>query len=431
MLSFKPPDVFNFGKPTEWTSWKRFLRYRQASQLYTKPGADQVSALIYAMGEKAEDIFQTFTFLAATENRPNPENEFDLVLEKFTNHFTPQGIRNRLRERARFNTREQTPNESVEEYIQALYEIVQYCEFTDKEDRIRDKMVVGLRDPELSRKLQMETTDTSTLADAINTARRYEQIKSQVKTQREVKVDAMRQTPPIQGRGRGGGRHYQHGRSLHKPGEKCGRCGRSHGASQRPAKNQKCRKCHKVGHFQVVCRTAGVREVTQGETEGKTLLLGSVGVQGEPPWKVKLTIADKETDFKIDTGADVSVISEERYKELKPKPSLKSTTVKLQSPGGPVQCIGHFVAKTQVRGNNYPFRVFVLKNCHDCLLSRDAAARMGFVERRVDKVGQEEKNAFSDIGEPAKCDPIKIILREDAAPYSISIPRCIPIPLQP
>ena len=90
MPSFKPPDVFNFGKPTEWTSWKqRFLRYWQASQLYTKSGADQVSALIYAMGEKAEDIFQTFTFPAATENRPNPENEFDLMLQEFTNHFTP------------------------------------------------------------------------------------------------------------------------------------------------------------------------------------------------------------------------------------------------------------------------------------------------------------------------------------------------------
>ena len=315
-----------------------------------------------------------------------------------------------------------TPNESVEEYIQALDEIAQYCEFTDKEDRIRDKMVFGLRDPELSQKLQMETTDTSTLADAINTARRYEQIKSQVKTQREVKVDAMRQTPPTRGRGRDGGRHYQHGHGLHKPGEKCGRCGKSHCASQCSAKNPKCRKCHKVGHFQVVCHTAGVRKVTQGETEGNTLVLGSVGVEGELPWKVKLTIADKEIDVKNDTGADVSVKSKERYKELKPKPSLKSTTVKLQSPGGPVQCIGKFVAKTQVRGNNYPFRVFVLKNCHGCLLSRDAAARMAFVERRVDKVGQEEKNAFSDIGEPVKCDPIKITLREDAIPYSISVP---------
>ena len=56
---------------------------------------------------------------------------------------------------------------------------------------------------------------------------------------------------------------------------------------------------------------------------------------------------------------------------------------------------------------------------------------MGFVQRRVDKVGQEEKNTFSDIGEPVKCDPIKITLREDAVPYSISVPRRIPIPLQP
>ena len=61
-----------------------------------------------------------------------------------------------------------------------------------------------------------------------------------------------------------------------------------------------------------------------------------------------------------------------------------------------------------------PFRVFVLNNC-DNLLSRNAALRLGLV-KRLDNINDF---AFSKVGQPVQCDPIKIRLMDDATPYSI------------
>lgn len=51
-----PPDKFTF-KAEDWTKWiKRFDRFRIASGLETQADENQVNALIYTMGEEAEDI---------------------------------------------------------------------------------------------------------------------------------------------------------------------------------------------------------------------------------------------------------------------------------------------------------------------------------------------------------------------------------------
>ncbi|UYV61891.1 hypothetical protein LAZ67_1006972 [Cordylochernes scorpioides] len=46
---------FNFGKSDEWPIWfKRYQRYRIASGLSEKSENEQVNALVYFMGDKAE-----------------------------------------------------------------------------------------------------------------------------------------------------------------------------------------------------------------------------------------------------------------------------------------------------------------------------------------------------------------------------------------
>ena len=43
-----------------WPKWhRRFERYRVASGLNNKPQTEQVSTLLYAMGDSADDILQT------------------------------------------------------------------------------------------------------------------------------------------------------------------------------------------------------------------------------------------------------------------------------------------------------------------------------------------------------------------------------------
>ena len=60
-------------------------------------------------------------------------------------------------EQARFNRRVQQEGESGEQYIAALYNLAESCEYgTMKSELIRDHLVVGIRDMGLSERLQAD-----------------------------------------------------------------------------------------------------------------------------------------------------------------------------------------------------------------------------------------------------------------------------------
>ena len=51
-----PPSKFSF-KSSEWTRWiRRFERFRIATELDKKEEEKQVNAIIYTMGDEADDI---------------------------------------------------------------------------------------------------------------------------------------------------------------------------------------------------------------------------------------------------------------------------------------------------------------------------------------------------------------------------------------
>ena len=79
---------------------------------------------------------------------------------------------------------------------------------------------------------------------------------------------------------------------------KCTRCGRAPAHDRRncPARNAACRKCGKVGHYQVECRSKSVQEVEVSDT--KTFL--EKANSGVDPWRIELKL---EGCQKIDTGA--------------------------------------------------------------------------------------------------------------------------------
>ena len=80
-------------------------------------------------------------------------NDFQTVIGRFNDYFEPK--RNVIHERATFhNERNQKEGESVEEYIRLLYELSEHADFADRQSTIRDRLVLGLLDQELSEKRQ-------------------------------------------------------------------------------------------------------------------------------------------------------------------------------------------------------------------------------------------------------------------------------------
>ena len=133
-----------------WPKWLRcFERYRIASGLQNKMEKEQVGTLLYAMGECANDIITTL--------RVNEETAlYTDVRAALNSYFVAR--RNTIVERARFNTRKQTPEESVDTFIQDLYRIAEDCDYgTLKDQLICDRIVVGVLDDTLSDRLQAKS----------------------------------------------------------------------------------------------------------------------------------------------------------------------------------------------------------------------------------------------------------------------------------
>ena len=77
------------------------------------------------------------------------------MLENFDKIF--QVWKNIIIERARFNSRHQQEGETSEQYITALYHLVETCNSAGlREEIIRDRLVVGIRDKSLFERLQMD-----------------------------------------------------------------------------------------------------------------------------------------------------------------------------------------------------------------------------------------------------------------------------------
>ena len=149
-LQLRPPDRFDFKQPDNWSKWKkRFEQFRIASGLAKDDEARQVSTLLYCLGEEAEDV------LASTRITDDEMKKYTSVLTKFDEFF--QVRKNVIFERAKFNRRNQRENESIEEYLTALYAFVKSCDYGDlQEQLLRDRIVVGIWDTTLSERMQMD-----------------------------------------------------------------------------------------------------------------------------------------------------------------------------------------------------------------------------------------------------------------------------------
>ena len=149
-LPLPTPMDFSGNPAIEWKRWRqRFEIYLDASGRQESTDKVKIS-LLHALGSKGIEIYNTFTL---TEEE---HTSFPAVLQKFHNHFVPKP--NITYQRHQFFTRNQKPDETVDQYVTDLRILSRTCEFaTSKDSLIRDRMACEVADTRLTERLLRTT----------------------------------------------------------------------------------------------------------------------------------------------------------------------------------------------------------------------------------------------------------------------------------
>lgn len=153
---------------------------------------------------------------------------------------------------------------------------------------------------------------------------------------------------------------------------RCFFCGGSrHNREQCPAKNAKCLKCHKHGHFAKVCRSAAFSaSAVNNATLGAVVAASSDLLRRATMY---ILIDGEGADALIDTGSSESFISHKIAKERKLKVFPASGNVTMASSALSTSVRGCCVVDINVKGEYYRnTRLSVLPDlCCDVILGQD------------------------------------------------------------
>ena len=408
-----------------------------------------MSTLLYSMGPAVEPILEQLVF-----DSDGDDKKFDKVIEKLDGYFQP--TLNVIHHRCLFEQLVQQPGQTVDDFLGSLHATAKYCKFDNPEERIRDRFVAHMSCREVSKQLQLQDHSALTLAKAVQLARQNDQVSREIREQQAIaKPSAVhaasaagsatsavkRAKGPHPGKSRD---HLQQPRGpahASKPttSRKCPWCGGqvNHKENRQacPAHGTTCAACKKSGHFAKVCLSKSRPQVAtvdrhDHDSSSSSPFLGaatSAGSLSSDPWTVSLDFCNEALLFKIDTGADTTVITQATYHNLVNAPVLMPCTTSLTGPDGKVLPVsGTFTATAVHAGRTYTFPVTVLtRDGESNLLSRDVSTDMGLVQRIA-------ACSSPPTGSPIGCmlgEPAHITLKDDAVPYNCRTARRVALPL--
>ena len=175
---------------------------------------------------------------------------------------------------------------------------------------------------------------------------------------------------------------------------------------------------------------------TDSDDEGNDVFLGAVHDSEEEcvsQWWVPLQVNSVPMKFKIDTGADVSVMPEEMFTQLK-EVSLTPSTRTLHGPGSHTLAVrGKFTASLQYKNRKVEEEIYVTPGSRNALLGLPAIQKLELLSR-VDNVETCSKQIIADHLKLFTClgsleGEYHIELEPNSVPFSLSTPRRVAIPL--
>ena len=174
--NFSHRNLYPFTETSQknWRRWKRFEIYMVASGKNSKSDEVKAATFLHIAGPEALEIFNTLSFDDAGDDK-----KLDKLVEKFEAYCIPR--KNITWERHVFNTRNQQPGESIDQYVIDLRNKAKTCEFGALlESLIKDRLVCGVIGDKTRSRLLKQTN--LTLAGALDICRADETTLAQMKS---------------------------------------------------------------------------------------------------------------------------------------------------------------------------------------------------------------------------------------------------------
>ena len=318
----------------------------------------------------------TYTLLRNILSHEKPSNKsLEDLFAALKRHFKPKRVV--IAERFCFYRREQAAGETIAEYEAELRRLATHCQFeAHLSQALRDRLVCGLRN-EATQKHLLSKSDL-TLQQAVEIAQSMEAAE---RNTQQLKWDStVHSVKPASAKEK---ECYHCGRKNHLP-AKC------------RFKDAECHKCGLKGHIARVCRaksSAGAQRKTaktsyrgqnrtncvQADQDSDSTddapddsLVCQINGNSSRTMNVQLQINGIPLPMEIDTGAAVSIISEQTQRNLFPTATLQPTRIKLRTyTGEPMPMLGELTVDITYQQNHFTLPLMVVEGNGPSLFGRN------------------------------------------------------------
>ena len=118
------------------------------------------------------------------------------------------------------------------------------------------------------------------------------------------------------------------------------------------------------------------------------------GIEGSKPWRITVSVNGSSVDFKVDTGADVTVIPSSMITSGNLKASLSPCTKQLCGPGNKtLDTEGQFLAHLTYKERSTQETIIVVNGLQMPLLGRPAISQLQLIQR-LDALSEQSKDPW-------------------------------------
>ncbi|XP_062401725.1 LOW QUALITY PROTEIN: uncharacterized protein K02A2.6-like [Sardina pilchardus] len=295
----------------DWQQYEERLAFYFAANEITDAGQKR-AIFLSACGGKT---YATLRDLCQP-GKPGDKSLTDL-LKLLTDHYAPK--RSIIVERFKFHSKVRDHGLSVAAFVAELRRLSEHCAFgTSLNDMLRDRLVCGINDDRIQRRLLSEPDDKLTWERALELATAMETAMKDVAQLQQKTVgqeEAVHQVqPPV---------------SDQKMHVMCFRCGGTHAAADCRFAEAVCHNCRKKGHLARKCRSARQPKQNRFSTRGAAHMLENEDEQPEythmlhnlrenkvEPYREQLSVNGHDVTFEIDTGAGLTIVNERTYRQI-------------------------------------------------------------------------------------------------------------------